>query len=108
MAPNSGSRASAGREKPNRRGGLPRKPSTWRGKSEQNPAPSNGLRTRKLPADAGVFFLGFSLYRTYQELSHVWYKSRLERVEVPWDEGDCGLEASYWMNPIPTVVSLQY
>jgi hypothetical protein len=26
-----------------------------------------GCEARKIPADAGVFFLDFSLYRTYQE-----------------------------------------
>jgi len=66
MAPNSGASASAGREKPNRRGGLPRKPSTWRGRSEQILLHQMGCEARKLPADAGVFFLDFFLHGTNQ------------------------------------------
>src|SRR5260370_20682282 len=45
-------------------------PSTWRGRSEQILLHSVGCEARKTPAVGVVFFLDFSLYRTYQALRH--------------------------------------
>jgi hypothetical protein len=44
-------------------------PSIWRGRSEQISLAQVGLEARKIPAEGDVFFLAFSLYRTYQELT---------------------------------------
>jgi hypothetical protein len=46
--------------------GAGQQPSTWRGRSEQILLNQVGCEARKIPADAGVFFLDFYLYRTYQ------------------------------------------
>ena len=43
-------------------------PSTWCGRSEQILLNQVGWEARKVPASAGVFFLDFPFYRTYQEL----------------------------------------
>src|ERR1700747_3847419 len=54
----------AGRENPIHGGTVPGKPSTWRGRSEQIVLDQVGCEARKTPAEGGVFFLGFYLYRT--------------------------------------------
>ena len=61
----------AGRENPNRWAATAQQPSTWRGRSEQILLNQVGCEARKIPAVAGVFFLDFSLYRTYQELTEL-------------------------------------
>jgi|SRR5207249_3744162 len=52
--------------KPNPWGHMAPQPSTWRGRSEQILLNQVGCEARKIPADAEVFFLDFSFYRTYQ------------------------------------------
>src|SRR5271169_1429852 len=56
-------------EKPKPRGRLAPQPSTWRGRSEQISLDQVGCEARKAPAGGDVFFLDFSLYRTYRELA---------------------------------------
>src|SRR5271155_1813096 len=51
-------------EKPKPRGRLAPQPSTWRGRSEQISLDQVGCEARKSPAEADVFFLDFSFYRT--------------------------------------------
>src|SRR5271170_281697 len=60
-------------EKPKPRGRLAPQPSTWRGRSEQISLDQVGCEARKSPAEADVFFLDFSFYRTYQDLD--WQES---------------------------------
>ena len=59
----------AGRRNPNRWATVPRTPSQWRGRSEQISLGHVGWEARKTPADGEVFFLDFSLYRTYQAVA---------------------------------------
>ena len=59
----------AGRENPNRWAIVPSIPSAWCGRSEQISLDQVGCEARKIPAEGGVFFLDFYLYRTYQELA---------------------------------------
>jgi len=54
--------------KPNPWGHMAPQPSTWRGRSEQILLNQVGCEARKIPADAEVFFLDFSFYRTYQHV----------------------------------------
>src|SRR6266481_9010215 len=51
------------------RGRMAPQPSTWRGRSEQISLDQVGCEARKIPAEGVVFFLDFSFYRTYQELT---------------------------------------
>jgi hypothetical protein len=60
----------AGRGNPNRWAKAPYTPSPWRGRSEQISLDRMGLETRKTPAVGEVFFLDFTLYRTYQDLAN--------------------------------------
>jgi hypothetical protein len=55
--------------KPKSLGQRVQQPSTWRGSSEQILLHHVGCEARKSPAVAGVFFLDFPFYRTYQELT---------------------------------------
>jgi len=59
----------AGRENPNRWTILVQQPSTWCGRSEPILLHPVGCEARKIPADAGVFFLDFYLYRTSQPVA---------------------------------------
>ena len=45
-------------------GHIGQQPSTWRGRSEQILLNQVGCEARKIPANGGVFFLDFYLYRT--------------------------------------------
>jgi hypothetical protein len=47
---------------------IVQQPSTWCGRSEPILLHPVGCEARKTPADAGVFFLDFYFYRTYQNL----------------------------------------
>jgi hypothetical protein len=62
----------AGRENPNHGVAIAPQPSTGRGRPEQILLTRVGCEGRKTPADGVVFFLDFSLYRTYQELATGW------------------------------------
>src|SRR5580704_8313033 len=52
------------------RGYLAPQPSTWHGRSEQISLDQGGCEARKIPAEGGVFFLDFSLYRTSQDMGY--------------------------------------
>ena len=82
----------AGRENPNRWTIRVQQPSTWRGRSEQILLNPVGCEARKIPADAGVFFLDFYLYRTTQESS--------PEINLLWDAPT--LHISY--NPMSVLV----
>ena len=56
----------AGRENPNHGATLAPQPSTWRGRSEQLSLDQVGWKQEKFRPTGEVFFLDFSLYRTYQ------------------------------------------
>jgi hypothetical protein len=60
----------AGRENPKPLGQSSRPPSTWCGRSEQIQLNQVGCEARNIPADAEVFFLDFSPYRTYRAMSN--------------------------------------
>ena len=51
--------------------GPQRQPSPWRGQARQILLNHVGCEARKIPAVGEVFFLDFSLYRTYQDLRDV-------------------------------------
>jgi hypothetical protein len=59
----------AGRENPNRWATLASNRAHGRGRSEQILLNQVGCEARKIPANGGVFFLDFYLYRTYPFLS---------------------------------------
>ena len=59
----------ADRENPNRWANVSSNRAHGRGRSEQILLNRVGCEARKIPASGEVFFLDFSLYRTYQELA---------------------------------------
>src|SRR5277367_4185527 len=64
-------------EKPKPRGRLAPQPSTWRGRSEQISLDQVGCEARKSPAEADVFFLDFSFYRTNQDFEGIEFPARV-------------------------------
>ena len=58
----------AGRENPNRWAIVPRNRALGAGGQNRSCSIHVGCEARKIPAGGEVFFLDFSLYRTYQDL----------------------------------------